>query len=156
MVFVVVNYKLILRLRSSWISLLSTFGYPRAISLSRKQLSVTSLITRLPLSPHFNPYNYNILEVFPDTHYPIIIRFCKYDFDNHLILDSFVISHAFTHDMHFFYFLRDFRRFIICHYNFPKILNYITAPTWAEEANYIKCFHAISRFLALPSYCVCD
>ena len=124
MVLVVVNYKLILRLRSSWISLLSTFGYPRAISLSRKQLSVTSLITRLPLSPYFNPYNYDILEVFPDIHLSILIRFCKYDFDNISTwseIEIISLSPTYPRTTYTFFIMRNFRMLVICHYNFPKI-----------------------------------
>lgn len=142
-------YKLILRLWSSWISLIFLLWLPtwRFLFKNINQM-FPIMITRSPLSPHFNPYSKYILEVFPG-----ISVYCY-------SLLQFVfqlLSQQITHDICFCIIRCSKRNLDICHYILSLNLKLYICPNLGERSKIYKVsYDTINGFLAPSSSSLYD
>ena len=102
------------------------------------------MITRSPLSPYFNPYNKDTLEVFPDKQSPLLFAFATYFSiyypNKSLTTCTFIILRC------------DKRNLYICHYIISLNLKLYIRPNLGERSIIYKVsFCTINGFLAPSS-----
>ena len=102
------------------------------------------MITRSPLSPHFNPYNKDTLEVFPNKHKSLLYAVATYFSTN--------VSQQITHVMCVHNPRNDKRSRYICHYISSLNLKLYTCPILGVPSiAYKVSFCTINGFLAPSS-----
>ena len=102
------------------------------------------MITRSPLSPHFNPYNKDTLEVFPNKHKSLLYAVATYFSTN--------VSQQITHVMCVHNPRSDKRSCYICHYIISLNLKLYICPILGVPSKIYKVsFCTINGFLAPSS-----